>query len=465
MANPTLLVFVLVANTLALHAEHDREKQPAKAAAPARQAPAFARPGGRGPGAMDARGSQRDVRTPNGAVIRTAPGGNRQVTFAHPDGRVVVANGGGHFGYVQRPFMSHGQAYNQRTYMRNGVSYAQVYRPWSYGGRQYNIYTPNHYYQPYFYTYAYTPWARPVHYGWGWNASPWYGYYGGYFTPYPVYSSPCFWLADFVIATTLESAYLAQNQPASMPYDGGSGMTPEVKQMVADEVRRQMDQERADQAAAQAGGQVSAPPPIFSDRGPRIFLVSNDLVAYSGNQEVPLLQGDVIQLLRTPNPNSEMADVRLLATHGRLCPKGSILTVRTVDLQELQNHMQATIDQGLEKLQSDQGRNGIPELPPQAVGVVNPSYSGDVHPDSSAQNDLAQALKDAHFSDPSAPVPTGNPPAATGTGDPITLGMSFSQVENALGHPRNSVDLGAKQIYIYKDLKVTFMNGRVSDVQ
>jgi hypothetical protein len=35
----------------------------------------------------------------------------------------------------------------------------------------------------------------------------------------------------------------------------------------------------------------------------------------------------------------------------------------------------------------------------------------------------------------------------------------------ALGKPDKIVNLGAKQIYVYKDLKVTFLNGKVSDVQ
>jgi hypothetical protein len=39
------------------------------------------------------------------------------------------------------------------------------------------------------------------------------------------------------------------------------------------------------------------------------------------------------------------------------------------------------------------------------------------------------------------------------------------QVVAILGQPEKSVDLGSKQIYVYKDLKVTFVNGKVSDVQ
>ena len=47
----------------------------------------------------------------------------------------------------------------------------------------------------------------------------------------------------------------------------------------------------------------------------------------------------------------------------------------------------------------------------------------------------------------------------------IQLGMTIDQVQAALGKPEKTVNLGAKQIYVYKDLKVTFVNGKVSDVQ
>src|SRR5258708_264420 len=47
----------------------------------------------------------------------------------------------------------------------------------------------------------------------------------------------------------------------------------------------------------------------------------------------------------------------------------------------------------------------------------------------------------------------------------VKLGMTTDQVEGALGKPEKKVTLGAKQIYIYKDMKVTFKDGKVSDVQ
>jgi hypothetical protein len=47
----------------------------------------------------------------------------------------------------------------------------------------------------------------------------------------------------------------------------------------------------------------------------------------------------------------------------------------------------------------------------------------------------------------------------------IQMGMTTDQVQGALGAPAKMVNLGPKQIYVYKDLKVTFLNGRVVDVQ
>jgi uncharacterized membrane protein YgcG len=47
----------------------------------------------------------------------------------------------------------------------------------------------------------------------------------------------------------------------------------------------------------------------------------------------------------------------------------------------------------------------------------------------------------------------------------IEKGQTPDQVTAAIGQPDKIVNLGAKQIYVYKDIKVTFINGKVSDVQ
>ena len=54
---------------------------------------------------------------------------------------------------------------------------------------------------------------------------------------------------------------------------------------------------------------------------------------------------------------------------------------------------------------------------------------------------------------------------AQATPPTIQLGQSIDDVENAMGKPEKIVNLGAKQIYVYKDLKITFIKGKVSDVE
>ena len=57
-----------------------------------------------------------------------------------------------------------------------------------------------------------------------------------------------------------------------------------------------------------------------------------------------------------------------------------------------------------------------------------------------------------------APQPAA-PPAS------IQLGQTVDQVTASFGPPEKIVNLGTKQIYVYTDLKVTFVNGKVTDVQ
>jgi hypothetical protein len=56
--------------------------------------------------------------------------------------------------------------------------------------------------------------------------------------------------------------------------------------------------------------------------------------------------------------------------------------------------------------------------------------------------------------------------AAPATPPPtIQLGQTPDEVTGMLGQPSKIVNLGAKQIYIYKDMKITFVKGKVTDVQ
>jgi hypothetical protein len=59
---------------------------------------------------------------------------------------------------------------------------------------------------------------------------------------------------------------------------------------------------------------------------------------------------------------------------------------------------------------------------------------------------------------PPPPPPDAPPPT-------IALGQTMDQVTAAFGQPLKIAKLGVKQIFYYKDMKVTFTNGKVTDVQ
>lgn len=63
---------------------------------------------------------------------------------------------------------------------------------------------------------------------------------------------------------------------------------------------------------------------------------------------------------------------------------------------------------------------------------------------------------------PPPPPPADEPAAPPKT---ISIGQTPDQVTAAMGQPEKIVKLAKKEIYYYKDLKVIFMAGKVSDVQ
>ncbi len=408
-----------------------------------------------------ASGAVTEVRTPNGAVIHHAPGGFRQVQVTRPGGRVVVASAHGSYGYVQRPLVYRNVTYVQRTYVVHGVSYVNVYRPYVWGGISFHVYTPFHYYRPAFYMWAWNPWPRPIVYSWGWGGSPWYGYWGGWFTPYPTYASPAFWLTDYLMAATLQEAYQARMDAAAAAAAqnnyGATPLTPDVKQAIADEVHRQLDEEKAEQQNMGA-----APTGLFGGGSSHIFVVSSALSVGSSGGDCTLTEGDVLQLNGMPAQNASYADTVVLASKGQDCRKGSLVSVALTDLQEMQNQMRATIDRGLGDLRAKQGQGGLPTLPPDAAGAPQDApFASQAQADTGAASELTQAAQEADR----AEQDTLSQGQAGGTPPTVSVGMTMDQVQSILGQPKDIANVGTKRIYLYPSLKVTFINGRVSDIQ
>jgi hypothetical protein len=100
--------------------------------------------------------------------------------------------------------------------------------------------------------------------------------------------------------------------------------------------------------------------------------------------------------------------------------------------------------------------------------VVKPAPSEDAKDDAHAPAQDSQAKAPTNAAEaapppiPPPPPPADEPAAATPT---ISLGQTPEQVVAILGQPVRKAKIGTKDIYSYKDLKVTFLNGKVKDIQ
>ena len=67
--------------------------------------------------------------------------------------------------------------------------------------------------------------------------------------------------------------------------------------------------------------------------------------------------------------------------------------------------------------------------------------------------------------EPPPPPPADESAAAASSPPTVALGQTPDEVVAALGQPLRKAKLGTKEIYFYKDLKVSFVNGKVKDIQ
>jgi hypothetical protein len=445
---------------------------------------------------FDRSGHVSEIRSGN-MRIDHGPDGVRRVEMERADHSRLVMEGHGR-GYIQRPYMYGGHSFYHRDYYAGGVRYSRFYRPYSYHGLALNVYVPGVYYAPAFYGWAYAPLGRPVAYAWGWGAAPWYGYYGAYYAPYPSYPAPAYWLTDYVIAAQLQAAYAAgaaagaagaaelaqprsgRSQGAHLVYasyvpPAPPELSPAVKKLIVEELQADL---KAEEAAAAAGGNdqgSSGLEKTLSDGQPHTFVVSTGVTVSPSTGDCGLTAGDVVQTAGMPGASDTTASMTILASKQTDCSTGSVVPVKLDDLAEMQNAMLASMDEGLGKLKANAGQGGLPKPPAAALvkGTEAPYASAAPAPDPNEQQDLQAADQEATQTEQQV-LAQATPPPDGGGGDsapsqaaPVTiaLGQSLADVAINKGRPKQIVNLGAKTIYVYDDMKVIFLNGKVSDVQ
>jgi hypothetical protein len=282
-----------------------------------------------------------------------------------------------------------------------------VYREYRYHNMAYYRYVPGVYYNRRFYAWAVTPWGTPVHYVWFGMATPapWFGYYRGYFIPYPVYASPDLWLTDYLLAENLrlayeneQAAYMGQTPPPPPNQDPTAPtLSPEVKAAIAAEVKQQL----ADEQAAAAN-----PPDVNSQAAPsneqvpealspteRVFVVASslDLTALGGGPECSLSPGDVLMRLSdTPDANQNV-NASVQSSKKGDCTTGQTVAVSVQDLQEMHNHFREQLDSGLNVLTENRAK-GLPNGPTADPRQV---AEGTAEPAPGAESQLAAQDNDA----------------------------------------------------------------------
>jgi hypothetical protein len=365
--------------------------------------------------------------------VNRGPRGERTVVTVRPGGTRIVSYGP-RAGFYERAVIGR-PGYVSRTYIYGGRPYARVYRVYGWRGVTYYRYVPPVYYAPAFYGWAWAPWRAPIVFSWGWRRDPWFGFYGGYFAPAPVYPTASLWLTDYLLAENLRLAYESQQaamqQPGGYPppqqdaypppQNGAVTLTPEVKAAIAEEVRQQLEAERAAAAGGQPQGGYNQPtngypppqqpgqpgqpgytptggdvPPPALDPKQRIFVVSTNLdVTATGGQGCALTPGDIILRTGDQPVNGNRIGVSVLSSKPGDCPVNSATDIEVAALQEMHNQFREQVDTGMRQLAENQGKNGLPPAPP-----ANPRQvpDGQAPPEqaSTVEQALAQQQADAN---------------------------------------------------------------------
>jgi len=338
--------------------------------------------------------------------INRGPRGQRIVVTQRPDHSLLVSTGR-QSGYLQRTVVHNGHSYIQRTYVTGNLRVSRVYSTYTYHGLLLDHYVPGYFYAPAFYGWAYYPWNTPAAYTWGWLGTPWYGYYGPYFSPWNSYLSGANWLTDYYLSQTLAAGY-QQQDPAtagdqdaddSIPQDGSDDayaqtdtpITPEVKQAIAEEVQQQLAYENAAATQpdpAQAATLTDLPQVLTPNH---VFVADQPLnIVTADSQACGLSAGNVLRIVAAPADGSPTADLTVVSSRRGDCPAGVQVTVSLQDLQEMQNNFRTQLDQGLLQLRDQQGHAGLPGAPQSAIAPP-PRPADDVPANSQNVQALLQA--------------------------------------------------------------------------
>jgi len=178
-------------------------------------------------------------------------------------------------------------------------------------------------------------------------------------------------------------------EPAPLPPEpavaaGAAPITDDVKNKVAEEVQAQVAEEaheaegdaRNSEPKAGAGGVVEE----LSRPTQHVFVVASDLDLIDDNgRRCMISEGDVVQILSAADSSSGTAQGIVLSSKGGVeCALSAKVDIAVSDLQEMQNHMRATIDQGLANTPKGASEPTVPAAFAQAAPPPDPDANSEI---------------------------------------------------------------------------------------
>lgn len=181
------------------------------------------------------------------------------------------------------------------------------------------------------------------------------------------------------------------NGPGGNPDNGSGGgavaqsgsdavtLTPEVKEAIAAEVKAEIEAARKESGSGSGGDSPDGgQPQQQSDEVPpalkpaqRTFVVNADLAVVADGEECALTQGDILTRLGDTPDADDKVSMSVAGSKAKDCAAGSNVMVAVDDLQEMMNHFQEQVDEGLKTLASKQGTGGLPKAPDASTQASN----------------------------------------------------------------------------------------------
>ena len=132
-------------------------------------------------------------------------------------------------------------------------------------------------------------------------------------------------------------------------------------------------------------------PPAL-DPARRTFVVSSELAVSGDGQECQLSPGDVITRLTDTPDDDRKVTASVSASKKADCAPGKQVAVSVDDLQEMHNHFQEQLDNGMKELASKQGTSGLPKAPETTTVASDvPPPPPDASAEKTLQDQQAQA--------------------------------------------------------------------------